>query len=136
MVTTKAIPTVSTPYKFPERNYVYDAVMLKVEDGDTVHVKLDLGCDMRLEPMKIRMNGINAKGKTTPRGKVAKAFLEELFPVGSKVRIETFQDKREKYGRYLGVLHHPDFKCSVNEHMLAAGLVEPYYGVGKASDKE
>lgn len=126
----------STDYKYPERDYVYDATLLKIEDGDTVYVKLDLGCDSRIEPMKIRMNGINAKGKSTKAGKAAIAYLQELFPVGSNVRIETLKDKKEKYGRYLGVLHHPSLIKSVNDEMITLGLVEPYYGVGKAIDKE
>lgn len=123
-------------YTFPKRDYIYDAKMVKVSDGDTVIVALDLGCDSKIDPMKIRMNGINAKGKTTERGKAAIAFLRELFPEGSAVRIETFQDKKEKYGRYLAVLHHPNLSQSVNDEMLARGLVDNYYGVGKADDTE
>lgn len=84
----------SVDYKYPVRDYVYDATMLKVVDGDTVQVKLDLGCDSRIEPMKIRMNGINAKGKNTKAGKVAMAYLQELFPEGSNVRIETLKDEK------------------------------------------
>ncbi len=126
----------SSDYKYPERDYVYDATVLKILDGDTVHVKLDLGCDSRIEPMKIRMNGINAKGKTTKAGKAAIAYLQDLFPEGANVRIETLKDKKEKYGRYLGVLHHPGLSRSVNDEMIALGLVEPYYGVGKATDSE
>ena len=66
----------SGEYQYPKRDYVYDATVVKVVDGDTVHVKLDLGCDMRIEPMKIRMNGINAKGKNTKTGKLAMAALQ------------------------------------------------------------
>ena len=123
-------------YNYPKRDYIYDATLIKIEDGDTVHVKLDLGCDQKIEPMKIRMNGINAKGKTTTKGKAAIAFLKELYPDGSNVRIETVQDKKEKYGRYLGILHHPTLKQSVNDEMVTRGLVDPYYGVGKAEDTE
>lgn len=126
----------NTAYQYPSRDYIYDATVVKIEDGDTVHVKLDLGCDARIEPMKIRMNGINAKGKSTVAGKAAIAYLKELFPAGSSVRIETLKDKKEKYGRYLGVLHHPSLKQSVNAEMVALGLVESYYGVGKAVDLE
>jgi endonuclease YncB( thermonuclease family) len=123
-------------YQYPARDYVYDATVIKIEDGDTVHVKLDLGCDSKIEPMKIRMNGINARGKTTAAGKAAVAYLQGLLPVGSTVRIETLKDRKEKYGRYLGVLHHPSLKQSVNAEMVELGLVEPYYGVGKAVDSE
>lgn len=123
-------------YQFPPRDYVYDATIVKIEDGDTVYVKLDLGCDSKIEPMKIRMNGINSKGKTTASGKIAVAYLQELFPVGSSVRIETLKDKKEKYGRYLGILHHPSLTQSVNAEMITKGLVESYYGVGKAIDAQ
>lgn len=126
----------TTPYSVPSRDYVYDATMIEVYDGDTVVINLDLGVDIRLSPMRCRLNGINAKGRTTTFGKQARAFLQELFPVGSKFRVETLQDKKEKYGRYLLVLHHPSLKRTVNDEMIARGLVEPYYGVGKANDKE
>jgi endonuclease YncB( thermonuclease family) len=124
-------------YNYPQRDYIYDATMLKVQDGDTVYVKLDLGCDQKIEPMKLRLNGINAKGKTVkPTGVAAYNFLSDLFPVGSTLRVETLKDSKEKYGRYLGILHHPSLNQSVNDEMVARGLVEPYYGVGKASDTE
>jgi micrococcal nuclease len=122
-------------YKYPQRDFIYDATMIRVQDGDTVHIKLDLGCDQKIEPMKIRMNGINAKGKTVkPAGVAAYNFLCGLFPEGSQVRVETLKDSKEKYGRYLGILHHPSLTRSVNDEMIARGLVEPYYGVGKAED--
>lgn len=123
-------------YKYPQRDYIYDATVLKIEDGDTVHVKLDLGLDNKVEPMKIRMFGINSKGKKTAKGKEAIAFLKELFPDGSNMRLETLQDKKEKYGRYLGILHHPSLKQPVNNEMVERGLVESYHGVGKAVDTE
>lgn len=123
-------------YQYPKRDYIYDATVLKIVDGDTVHVKLDLGCDTRIEPMKIRMIGINAKGKTTVRGKAAIAFLKETIPEGSSVRIETVKDEKEKYGRYLGVFHHPTLGRTVNQEMVARGLVDPYNGVGSPGDAE
>ena len=126
----------SVVYQYPARDYVYDATVVKILDGDTVYVKLDLGCDSKIEPMKIRMNGVNAKGKTTNAGKAAIAYLQGLFPDGSSVRIETLKDKKEKFGRYLGVLHHPSLKQSVNAEMVQLGLVESYYGVGKVIDAE
>lgn len=126
----------SGEYQYPKRDYVYDATVVKVVDGDTVHVKLDLGCDIRIEPMQIRMVGINAKGKNTKSGKLAMAALQELLPVGSNVRIETKKDEKEKYGRYLGILHLPALTQSVNDEMLSRGLVDAYNGVGSPGDKE
>ena len=126
----------SNEYQYPKRDYVYDATVLKVVDGDTVHVKLDLGCDIRIEPMQIRMVGINAKGKNTKSGKIAMTALQEMLQVGSNVRIETKKDEKEKYGCYLGILHLPNLTQSVNDEMLSRGLVEAYNGVGSPGDKE
>lgn len=123
-------------YTYPKRDYIYDAQVVKIVDGDTVYVSLDLGCDTRIDPMKIRMNGINAKGKTTKSGKVALAFLQETIPVGSNIRVETLKDEKEKYGRYLGILHSPKLNQSVNDEMLSRGLVDAYYGVGSPGDAE
>jgi endonuclease YncB( thermonuclease family) len=127
---------VSNEYQYPKRDYVYDAQVVKIVDGDTVYVKMDLGCDVKIEPMKLRMNGINAKGKTTKSGKAAIAFLNETIPVGSNIRVETLKDAKEKYGRYLGILHSPGLNQSVNAEMVSRGLVEPYYGVGSPGDAE
>jgi endonuclease YncB( thermonuclease family) len=83
----------------PKRDYVYDATMIEVIDGDTVQIELDLGCDSVIKPMRCRLSGINAKGKRTVEGKAAKALVEDLFPIGTPMRIETVKDKKEKYGR-------------------------------------
>jgi micrococcal nuclease len=123
-------------YQFPERDYIYDAQLIRVVDGDTVEVKLDLGCDIRIDPMKLRMAGINAKGKNTNKGKEAMRYLQQLFPVGSEIRVETLKDEKEKYGRYLGILHHPSLDTNVNAQMIRLGLVDAYNGVGKAVDTE
>lgn len=125
--------SVTKPYEVPKRDYVYDATMVAVTDGDTVRLDLDLGLDVTVR-IDCRMNGINAKGKRTAEGKKAMAFLQDLYPVGSRVRVETFRDNTEKYGRYLVVLHHEKLDDTVNSVMVRQGLVEPYYGVGKAID--
>jgi endonuclease YncB( thermonuclease family) len=118
----------------PKRDYVYDATMIEVIDGDTVQIELDLGCDSVIKPMRCRLSGINAKGKRTVEGKAAKALVEDLFPIGTPMRIETVKDKKEKYGRYLAVLYHPSLDVSVNDHLVNVGLAVPYNGVGKAND--
>ena len=125
--------TAAQDYQFPKRDYIYDATMVAVTDGDTVKLDLDLGLDVGVR-IDCRLNGVNAKGKRTVEGKKAMAFLQELYPVGGQVRVETFRDKTEKYGRYLVVLHHERLDDTVNNVMVKQGLVEPYYGVGKTAD--
>lgn len=83
--------------------YEYQATIDKVIDGDTVHVTIDLGMDCAIKTT-IRVSGINAPEMSTEEGKAAKAFALSLLPVGEKVVLRTIKDKREKYGRYLGVI--------------------------------
>lgn len=132
---TKAVKAVKSveAYKFPLRDYVYDAKMVSVTDGDTVKIDLDVGFDLTLR-MDCRMKGMNAEGKKTVNGKKAMAFLQDLYPAGAAMRVQTFKDKAEKYGRYLIVVHNEKLTDTVNNTMLAQGLTKPYNGVGKAVD--
>lgn len=83
--------------------YEYLATIEKVVDGDTLHVTIDLGMDCSVKTT-IRINGINAPEMSTDEGRAAKDYASSLLPVGEKVILRTIKDKREKYGRYLGIV--------------------------------
>jgi micrococcal nuclease len=110
--------------------YQYRATVLRVIDGDTVHVDLDLGCDVH-QRMTLRLFGINAPEMRTPEGPAARDHLIRLlglveglgFPV---VVVDTIKDRREKYGRYLAVLSTID-GLNVNERMILDGHAVPYH---------
>lgn len=107
--------------------YEYRAQVTKVVDGDTVHARVDLGCDVRLD-MTIRLYGIDTPELPTEEGKAAKEWLaDELNRVGGYVVLRTMKDRREKYGRYLGILFAIDTLTeSMNDAMLRLGLAREY----------
>jgi micrococcal nuclease len=86
--------------------YEYRAWVVSVHDGDTVTVDLDLGCHVWLKGERIRLLGINAPeitGETKYSGLASRDALAAVV-LGKMVELETVRDKREKYGRYLGIL--------------------------------
>lgn len=102
--------------------YQYRAEVLSVVDGDTLHLSVDLGFDIKRRDT-FRLYGINAPEMSTPEGIAAKAWLVQKLTEGALV-ITTRKDKREKYGRYLATLWI-DMK-NVNEQMVAAGHAVAY----------
>lgn len=118
------------PDTMPANNFIYDAVIEKVVDGDTVAVSVDLGMDTWKHGTKLRLMGINTPEKNTEAGVAAKTFMESLFKPGQPVRIETIKDDTEKYGRYLAKVYHPTLTTSVNDELVAKGFAKPYDGKG------
>jgi len=106
--------------------YVYRALVRKVYDGDTITVDIDLGFDMILRNQKIRLLGINTpevRGKEREAGLASRNALRER--IGNKwIIIKTQQDKKGKYGRWLGTLFIEEE--NVNEWLIKEGLAEVY----------
>jgi micrococcal nuclease len=102
--------------------YEYSAEILRVIDGDTVHVRLDLGCDVGID-LTLRLAEINAPEMSTEEGVLAAEFLRNLIQ-DETVTVKTFKDKKEKYGRYLATIYLGE--QSVNEIMVTEGHAVPY----------
>lgn len=107
-----------------EFEYWYLAEVVSIHDGDTMTLKIDMG--KRVYTLDaIRLIGINAPELSQAGGKEARDFLRNLCPIGSKVRIRTFKNKNDKYGRWLGrvYLYSQLFETplDVNQHMVDSG---------------
>jgi micrococcal nuclease len=93
--------------------YIYKAELIRVVDGDTVDLIIDLGFDT-LRRERFRLYGIDAPEMRTKEGKTAKAWLEDALMPLEAIYVQTIQlstkAKRDKYGRFLAVLydHMPD----------------------------
>ena len=106
--------------------YHYRAVVVDVYDGDTVTVDLDLGFHVWVRGEKIRLAYIDApelKGEHKDDGIAAGDFLRQLV-LNKNVIVQTIKnpkggDKKEKYGRYLGVIWHDG--VNVNDLLVAKG---------------
>lgn len=89
--------------------YIYQATLERVVDGDTVDIVIDLGFST-FRKERIRLYGIDAPEINTEAGKLAKGFIEEWFWDNPKFFVETIVaegksvSKRDKYGRYLGII--------------------------------
>lgn len=108
--------------------YEYRAKVIKVYDGDTITVELDLGFKIKKEE-KIRLVGINApeiRGNERELGLISRDRLRELI-LGKDIIINTFKDKKGKYGRYLGDITYTsetDEVYFVNDWLVEEGLAE------------
>ena len=114
-------------------DYLYDAVVVDVHDGDTLTVNLDLGFRV-WQRTKIRLHGINAPELKTPEGKAARKFLLDCVQQAGRdaFEVESIKDRADKYGgRYLGVLRGRRDGASINEMMVKAGHAKPWDGKGQ-----
>ena len=111
--------------------YEYNATVLRVYDGDTIRVDLDLGFGICLTDQSIRLLGIDAfeiRGKDKIKAIPAKDRLTDLLArSGGKCTIKTKKDKeRGKFGRILGEIFVRGEERSLNQVLLDEGLVEIY----------
>jgi len=125
--------------------YEYKAKLLKVIDGDTVDVDIDLGFGVWLRNERVRIMGIDTPESRT-RNKLEKLFglaakkrLKELLNTKDLV-LKTFkgrggEDAKGKFGRILGdfnvYYHNDDRLCRVTEIMIKEGHAVPYHGGSK-----
>lgn len=107
--------------------FTYNATIVKVVDGDTIDVKIDLGFDI-WHHTRLRLAGIDAAEHNTQFGKAVKAFLAASLE-GKDVVITT--TKPDKYGRYLADIYFPQSMVSINEQMIIDGLAKRYSGSSK-----
>ena len=108
--------------------YHYKAKVVRIVDGDTVELQVDLGFYVTYKHA-FRLADINAPEIRTKdqeekkEGMAAKEALEKLLPVGSEVSITT--EKTGKYGRWLAHLYvdagEPKVRVYVNEEMVKLG---------------
>ena len=118
--------------------YQYKAKILKVLDGDTVDIDLDLGFNIVLANQRVRMAGIDTpESRTTDseekvRGQLSKKKITEKLPVGSWVRIETQKSDNndDKFGRILAVFIMED-GTSLNQWMIDNNYAVLYNGENK-----
>ena len=116
----------------------YDVVVLKVVDGDTVDVDIDLGFGVTLKDERVRIMGIDTpESRTSDKvedlfGEAAKTRLKELMKNGAKLittEDKHGEDMKGKFGRILG-----DFKVDgkrVTEILAEEGHCVPYFGGSK-----
>jgi len=112
--------------------FEYRATLIRVVDGDTVWLDVDLGFDVRRKD-SFRLYGIDTPELGTPEGEEAKRFVEDMVE-DQPLLLRTIKDRREKYGRYLGIIVVGG--VSVNDALVRAGHAREYYPKGVPTPAE
>jgi|TARA_B100001094_G_scaffold327763_1_gene386686 micrococcal nuclease len=121
--------------------YEYRCKVIKVIDGDTVDVDIDLGFDIIIKGERVRIMGIDTPESRT-RDKVEKKFglaskarLKELIGGRSGPILKTQinrkgEDMRGKFGRILGDFVTDDGRL-VTDILVEEGHAVAYFGGSK-----
>ena len=117
--------------------YKYKATLLRVVDGDTFDVDIDLGFSVVLHKQRIRLKGIDTWESRTrdleekKKGLEAKKFTKEMLSNCEEIVIDSYG--KGKYGRILA-----DVWCdglNLNEQLIRYGHAYHYDGGKKKEFK-
>lgn len=117
--------------------YLYKANLIKVVDGDTLDVEIDLGFNTFIKE-RVRILGIDSAESRTSNeaektwGLAAKARLAELVPEHFVIRTE--YDPYGKYGRVLASVLVGD--VNVGNVLIEEKLAIPYDGGNRDENRE
>ena len=114
--------------------YRYKVSVVKVVDGDTIDVDIDLGFGMTYKKQRVRMLGIDTPESRTRDlvekkfGKASKAHLKSILESGG---IQLVSHDKGKFGRILGELFIGDSSYSINQQMIDEHHAVAYTGGNK-----
>lgn len=104
------------------------AQVVRVVDGDTLVMDLDLGWKIWRMGERCRLSGINAPEMDTEAGQAAAEFVQELLdmdhPTPYPAQVTFVSRSLDKYGRPLGIVRLADGRI-LNDLILSAGHATP-----------
>ena len=117
----------------------YRCKVIKVIDGDTVDVDIDLGFGIWMKDERVRLYGIDTpESRTSDKeeklyGLAAKEFLENMCDDEWMILECNEYDSKGKFGRILGSLRRTTNYAdqTVNEYLIEKHHAVPYYGQSK-----
>jgi len=103
--------------------FCYNATVVRVVDGDTIRMDIDLGFNVVLSNQSVRLYRVDTPEcrtrdlKEKAAGLLAKSVVKGFVDQGSKVVIKTSLDTKGKFGRILGTI--VDEKgVNINEYLI------------------
>jgi micrococcal nuclease len=120
--------------------YEYSCKIVKVIDGDTADVDIDLGFGVWLKKQRIRFYGIDTPESRTrdleekKYGLMAKEMVLAHLPIGSTQILRTHKDGVGKYGRILGSFVVGD--TTLNQMLIDTHNAVAYFGQSKEEIEE
>jgi micrococcal nuclease len=121
--------------------YEYKCKILRVIDGDTVDIDIDLGFGIWMHKERVRLFGIDTPESRTrdkeekKYGLMSKQFVKDHLPVGSSQTLVTIKDATGKFGRILGKFKLNNNKI-LNEVMIEQNYAVAYHGQSKDDIQE
>ena len=120
--------------------YEYNAKILRIVDGDTIDVDIDLGFGVWIHKERVRLEGIDTPESRTKDleekkfGLLSKEYVRGLLPVGSIVKLVCKSyDSKGKFGRILGDIELKETRMigrEIVEHSsLVKTMIDNGYGV-------
>lgn len=110
--------------------YEYNAKVLRIVDGDTLDVDIDLGFGVWIHKERIRLEGIDTPESRTRDleekkfGLLSKEYVRNLLPVGSIVKLVCKSyDSKGKFGRILGDIEIEEKRMIGREFTESTSLV-------------
>jgi micrococcal nuclease len=102
--------------------YEYRAELIRVIDGDTVivHVQLGFGISVIHTLRLHKINAMEIRGENREQGLEATEHLKKLINNHLPLTIKTIKDSTGKYGRYLAILYDKN-GCNLNLQMVNDG---------------
>jgi micrococcal nuclease len=114
--------------------YEYRCEIVKIIDGDTVDVDIDLGFGIWMRNERVRLYGIDTPESRTrdleekKYGLAAKEFLTKWLSAGN-ITLKTHKDAEGKFGRILGELWYND--VNINQKLIEEHHAVGYHGQSK-----
>ena len=123
-----------------ETMYEYRCNVVKIIDGDTVDVDIDLGFGVWLKKERIRLYGIDTPESRTrdleekKYGLAAKEFLTKMLDDDGGIILKTQKDAEGKFGHILGELWRTTEygDQSINQYLVDNHHAVRYYGQSKS----
>ncbi len=116
--------------------FCYRAKVVRVVDGDTIILDIDLGFDVVLRNQSVRLYKVDTPEcrtrnlKEKAAGKLAKKVVDGFVAVGDSVVVKTKLDGKGKFGRLLGIVVTSD-DHNINEYLIEHNYAVEYYGQSK-----
>lgn len=117
----------------PDDRFHRNAILVRVVDGDTLDVEIDLGWSMKLKE-RLRLEGVNTpevRGNAErDAGKWVKRKVEKILKKGTALIITSMAydrtgNVRGKYGRTLAVVYNAKEGVCLNAYLLEKKLAWP-----------
>ncbi|WP_395140506.1 thermonuclease family protein [Armatimonas sp.] len=116
--------------EMPEDRFNRSAILLRVVDGDTLDVEIDLGWSMKLKE-RIRLERVDTpelrKAAEQKAGAWVKKNVEEFFETEKRIIITSMAydrtgQVRGKFGRTMAVVYRAHDRKCLNEYLLSKCL--------------